>query len=301
MRALYLIASHTLPEQVVRLVRVLREESPSAHVAVHHDPRRTSIAPAALDAHLLAPAAPVAWGTASQLAMHLRAFAWAVRAREWDWLVFLSGQDHPLRPLPAIEADLAAAAVDGFLEREPVPPAPLRPHAHVDEFSARYHRAWRELPVRRPRALAATRRLAAAGRPLVLFREMPASPPLLGLPARTPWDPALRPHRGADWYTLSRRAVEAVLAFGRARPDVLRFVARTLLPTEAYVHTVLHNDPALRIADATRRYSRWDPGDPHPAVLGMGDLEAAVASGADFARKFDDPRVLDALDSMRSG
>jgi hypothetical protein len=133
---------------------------------------------------------------------------------------------------------------------------------------------------------------------------MPAGPPLLGLPARTPWGPDLRPHRGADWYTLSRRAVEAVLAFGRARPDVLRFVARTVLPTEAYVHTVLHNDPTMRIVNATRRYSRWDPGALHPAVLRTRDVGAALASGADFARKFDvtiDAAALDALDRRRSG
>jgi hypothetical protein len=303
MRALYVIASHTRPEQVLRLVETLRRGSPDAHLVVHHDARTTRVdagALAALGAHLLAPPTPVAWGRASQLAMHVRALAWALRAREFDWLMLLSGQDYPLRPPAAIEADLAAADVDAFLERAPVGPAPRRLHASADEFALRYQRAWRPLPVRRPGSLALARRVAAAARPLVVLREMPTGPPLVGLPARTPWSPALRPYRGADWYTLSRRAVAAVLAFGRARPDVLRFVLRsTVLPTEAYVHTALHNDPSLRIAPETRRWSRWSPGDQHPAVLGMGDLDAALASGADFARKFDpevDADVLAALD-----
>jgi hypothetical protein len=304
MRVLYLVASHTRPAQVLRLLRTLREGSPDAHLVVHHDDRATRLdlaAAHALGAAPILPPTPVAWGRGSQLAMHLRALAWAARERDFDWLVLLSGQDYPVRPLAAIEADLAAATVDGFLERAPVALPARRLHAPAEEFGLRYSLAWRALPppLRRGPALAAVRRVAAAARPLVAVRETPGGPPLLGLPTRLPYDAALRPHRGSDWYTLSRDAVEAVLAFGARRPDVLRFFARTLLPTEAYVHTVAHSDPALRIADGTRRFSRWAPGAPHPAVLGLDDLEAALASGADFARKFDDeadPRVLDALD-----
>jgi len=301
---LYLVASHTRPAQVLRLLRTLREGSPGAHLVVHHDERATRLdlpAVRGLGAAPILPPTPVTWGRGSQLAMHLRALAWATRERDFAWLVLLSGQDYPVRPLAAIEADLAAAEVDGFLERARVTLPPRRLRAPADEFGLRYSLAWRPLPppVRQGPALRALRRLAAPARPLVALREVPSGPPLLGLPTRLPFDAALRPHRGGDWYTLSRRAVEAVLAFGARRPDVLRFFGRTLLPTEAYVHTVLHSDPALRIADATRRFSRWAPGAAHPAVLGLDDLEPALASGADFARKFDheaDPRVLEALD-----
>ena len=52
----------------------------------------------------------------------------------------------------------------------------------------------------------------------------------------------------------------------------------------------------LRLHPDNRRYVRFEPGSPNPRVLTLDDLDAALASGADFARKFDDPAVLDELD-----
>jgi hypothetical protein len=52
-----------------------------------------------------------------------------------------------------------------------------------------------------------------------------------------------------------------------------------------------------------RRFARFSrPGAPHPDTLTSADLDAALASGADFARKFDaevDSEVLDRLDERR--
>ena len=76
---------------------------------------------------------------------------------------------------------------------------------------------------------------------------------------------------------------------------------RTILPTEALPHSVLYADPALRLSGDTRRFTRWDTGAAHPHVLGLDDLEPMLASGLDFARKFDatvDARVLDELDRV---
>ena len=48
-----------------------------------------------------------------------------------------------------------------------------------------------------------------------------------------------------------------------------------------------------------RRHTAWDPGSPHPRLLRESDVETVLASGTDFARKFDarvDSTALDALD-----
>jgi hypothetical protein len=60
---------------------------------------------------------------------------------------------------------------------------------------------------------------------------------------------------------------------------------------------VLWNRTDLRLSGNTRRHTVWRPGSPHPETLGLADLDRALASGADFARKFDHPNVLDALDA----
>ncbi len=293
----YLVASHALPGQVLRLVRTIRTLSPAAPVLVHHDPRGAPLDAAALRALgrvWLVPAAPVEWGRGSQLDMLLRCLAFALREAEFDWLTTLSGQDYPARPLEAAERDLAATEYDGFVEGHEVPPPPWRRDGG-DEFARRYHYAWRRVPEPGRRA----RRAVAAARPLLALREYPSGAVLLGRRARTPFTPARPCRRGSDWLTLSRRCVELVDRAAREEPRLLAHFRRTLMPTEAFPHTVLHGHGGLRLSGDGRRHMAWPAGDPHPRLLRTADLDAVLASGTDFARKFDataDPAVLDELD-----
>jgi hypothetical protein len=203
---------------------------------------------------------------------------WLRERADFEWLVLLSGQDYPVRPVAAIEASLTGA--DAFIETIPVPPLTWRRGA-TDEFARRYRHRWR--PV--------SRRIAAvAGRldPLMHVRTLPSGT-YLGLPARPP----LPPYRGSDWFSLSRVAVDAVLA---ADPE---HFLHTIVPTEAFAQTVLANS-TLRLDGDYRRFTRFAPGSANPRTLAEEDLDAALASGADFARKFDDPAVLDEIERRLS-
>jgi hypothetical protein len=273
----YVILSYRSPDVLARLVRTLRAGSPVATIAVHHDGRRCP-APELPGAQLIAPAWPVEWGHGSQLAAVLRCLRWALARSDFAWLVLLSGQDYPVRPVPAIEADLARADAGAFVEALPVEPLRLRRGA-VGEFARRYHYRW----FRVPPALAAA--LARAD-PLVQVRRLPSGA-YAGLPA-----PQRGIHHGSDWFTLSRRAAEAVVA----APGERRF-ERTIVPTEAFVQTVLAQCADLRLVPDNRRYAPFArPDDPRPRELGFADLDAALASGADFARKFADVAVLEEID-----
>jgi hypothetical protein len=293
----YLVTSHTGPEQVLRLVRTIRTLSPDAPVLVHHDGRREPLAPAALErlggVHRI-PDAPVEWGRGSQLAMQLRCLTHAVERVGFDWLTTISGQDYPARPLEAVERDLAATPFDGFVEGHRVDPPPWT-RGPADEFARRYFLRWRR--IREPGRLG--RRALAAARPLLGLRDVPSGVLLGRRACRTPFTAAMPCRRGSDWLTLRRPAAEAVVRAVRDRPELAAYFRRTILPTEALPHTVLHADPAFTLSGDIRRHTRWVPGTAHPAVLGLGDLDAILASGTDFARKFDqrlDPAVLDALD-----
>ena len=97
----YLILSYTAPPLIERLVATLRTGSPDAVIAVHHDDRRCTLGE--VDALRIEPW-PIEWGHGSQLAAVLRALRWVRERAEFDWLVLLSGQDYPIRPVADIEA-----------------------------------------------------------------------------------------------------------------------------------------------------------------------------------------------------
>lgn len=284
----YLVLSHTRPEQVLRLVRTLRELSPASPVLVHHNPQHTQLDARSLGATMV-DAAPVEWGRRSQLEALLRGLGTALRGPAFDWLTVVSGQDYPVRHPATVAAELAACGYDGFAEGHLVRP----PDRDGDEFGRRYFMAWR--PIREPGRPA--RRAIAAARPLLALRDMPTGP-MLGRRVRTPFSAAVPCRRGADWLTLTRRAVGVVAGAARTHPGLHRHFLRTLMPTEAYAHTVLHAH-GLRLSADLRRFTVWTPGAASPRLLGMDDLDAISRSRADFARKFDqsvDWRVLDELD-----
>lgn len=298
-RVAYLVMSHAHPHQVLRLARSLRAGSPAAPVVIHHDDRQSCLDEAALDAlggvQLVRPPTAVSWGWASQLDMVLRCFGWLLDRVTFDWMVLLSGQDYPIRPLAEIERDLTAGPYDGYVEGVKVAPPPWT-RGHVDQFSRRYFYRYRSIREPGPRL----RRAVTAARPVLVLRDMPWGV-LLGRRCAVPFSPVLTCRRGSDWLSLSRRAVEAVLGAARSRPELLRHYRRTILPTESFPQTVLHAAPGLRLSTDTRRFTSWTHGSAHPDVLRLADLERILTSGADFARKFDimvDHGVMDELDRV---
>ena len=219
----YLITSYKLPHQTLRLASVLRKGSPRASIVVHHDNRRCSVDRVGLEAlsvQLVEPASAAEWGEFSQLAVVLRCFRWLLTHAEFDWVILLSGQDYPVRPVAQFEQWLATAGVDACIETVHCGPPPFR--RPIDEFASRYYYRWRRLPATIPNRFA---RAAATGRPLLRSRIM-ANRIWVGMPAlRSPFGLQLICYRGLDWFTLSRRAVEAVDRFVQTRPEVAQFIA----------------------------------------------------------------------------
>jgi hypothetical protein len=302
-RVAYLITSYTLPDQVLRLAATLRTGSPSAWIVVHHDDRRCGLPVTELDAlgvDRLVPPSAVAWGEFSQLTMVLRCLGWLLERGDFDWLVMLSGQDYPIRPVAEIEHSLAIAEVDAFIEVRLCE----RPAfgAAIDEFAGRYHFRWWKMPFRLAPAI-----LRAANRTgqVVRVRAMPSGMWVGVRALRDPFGSELACHRGSDWFTLSRAAVQAVARFMARRERLLRYYRRTLIPTESFVQTILANDGSLRLWGDIRRYVVFDqPNLAGPRVLTTDDLEPILASGSDFARKFDqtvDRAVLDEIDRRVHG
>jgi Core-2/I-Branching enzyme len=269
----YLINSETSPQRLTRLAAILRAGSPRGVIAVRHDDaggvldlRRMH----ELDVDLLETTS-VEPGSAAELMLLLRSMRRVLESARFDWLVLLSGSDYPVRPVAEIEATLAGADTDGFIETHPCEPPLIRRGKPVDEHAARYHYRWSSAPG----AIAPlARALAVAVGPRVLVRTTPAgvrigvpakrSPfrqpkrtplalpirhnPLSSLHAeRSPFGEGLECRYGSRSFVLSRRAVEVIDAAVRDHPELVLYYRDTLIPAESYIHTVLANDSTISL------------------------------------------------------
>ena len=308
-RVAYLIKSHRNTSQVERLARTLVDESPTAEVAIHHNPggsRLPDLGSWGQDrVHLLTNTVRVSYLSWSAVEAALRLLSWALEKPDVDWVILLSGQDYPLVPVLEIERFLADSQVDGHVHGE-------RPadSAWAREVFMRYyfhHRAVLSLDRLTEASVARLRNASTrlnAAQSLVNVRVGGGSQYIwLGYRAlRVPFD--RRPcWVGSEWSALSRRAVQSIVRVVRDEPALVGHYRRTVTPIESFFQTILFNEPGLRLRRDNLHYIRWSgPDTPHPEVLGFGDLAAARASGKYLARKFDEtanPGVLDALDSLR--
>ncbi len=285
----YLVVSHRDPGQVLRLVRVLMEGS-SSEVVVRHDQRRSELGRDAVDAaggRLLDDGLELEWGGWGQAEVLLN----GIRQFDTDWVLVLSGQDYPLRPLAEIEAYFEGTEHDALLgdawqldlAGDPGPPR--------DEFFTRY--AYRHYG--RPPGLG---KLPRRLRRFVYTREMP---PRLGI--RRLSGPFRSVFVSADWLTLSRRAIASIDRYVREESRAMRYFRRVAVPSESLFATALMSDGQLSVGLDHRRFIRFPrPGAPHPDTLTTADLPELQRSNAFFGRKFDvevDAEVLDALDQRR--
>lgn len=319
-RITYVVIAHSRERQLLRLVRVLRHESPSSSVVIHWDRQAPplDLAPFLELGNVFLVEHPVhpEWGGFQVVAALLRSMRTAMAVTQFDWMVFLSGQDYPITPLEQIEGELAASGCDSFLDAGKIASGRMafRWRRLADtRLGRRYYFGYATLPAigrRLPRrlrgAILRCAFLLDESQPFVSLWPMPAGVPWrLGVRRlRTPFGPG-RPCRvGSMWFSLSRRGVERVLDRAGDRTLLVRHYRRTIIPDESFFQTVVCADPELATAPDNARYEIWEDSDSplHPVTLTVDRLEQILSSGKHFARKFDeqlDSDVLDRIDDHR--
>src|SRR4249919_2598396 len=125
MRACYHLETHSHPDQVDRLVRLLHTDCPDALIVISHDERADPLPSTVTQRdRVVVRADRGGYGDFQHTERWLATARWLREQGESiDWLVNLSGQCYPVRPLPVIEGELAAAAergVDGFVQTQRV-------------------------------------------------------------------------------------------------------------------------------------------------------------------------------------
>ena len=273
MQIAYIISAYHRPDLLFRLVDALGD----APVAVHID-RKSDIGPAvwaragAYPNVTLLPRHVCYWGLFGHVAASLEGLKWFATTTA-DYAVLLTGQCYPIKTQAAIR--LAANGLNGcsMIECSDFPKAEWL--AGDDGGYRRIDRFYVKWPRRiRPRAISLWR------------RQLPYQ---------------LHPAGGSSYWCLSREAVEYCLQFIATHPRFTRFCKSVFVPDEMFFQTILGNSPLRdRLVDKLMHYTDWSRGGASPAVLGLAELPAAMASGKWFARKFEDLAVLDAIDGTIS-
>lgn len=282
MRLGWIVLAHSRPAQVARLIA--RLQNPGDHVFLHVD-RSAALAPflAALgprrDGVSLLPRHRSRWGSYGVAEATLDGMR-AGLEHGADFMLVVSGQDYPIKPLEALRERLGRQPDTGYMHFFELPnPDWSEPEGGLWRLNRRHYRLGR-------RSVHVPNRLT----PFVPLRRLP-----LGLV----------PFAGANWWCLPRCCAADILEFLQENPQLEGFWRRVALPAESLFHTILLNGPLRdQIVFDDLRYIVWTPGAAHPKTLDAAELPWLARSPAYLARKFDaerDPRVLDLIDEQLLG
>jgi hypothetical protein len=311
MRVVYYLQTHTRPAQVTRLVELIKAGSPDSVVLISHDASRPPLDVRALTAmpgvHVFTEQG--GYGDFSHLDRYFAAIDWLdEQGIDYDWLENITGQDYPLLPIPELEAKFASTSTDGYLFYAPVFPGqtpdadPGAGKALCQPWDADMRYQFRHWWFGKPTA-AKQRWL----KPLMAIDfvqpwvRLSLAFSTIGLRRRsTIFSDDFICYGGWFFCTLSSTAARYVRDFARDNPEVTGYFRTVLAPEEVFLQTVLVNSGKFTFEPDAKRYIDLSASrNNHSKTLGTADLDAMLASGAHWARKFDpehDAAVLAALD-----
>ncbi|MGV2829116.1 beta-1,6-N-acetylglucosaminyltransferase [Myxosarcina sp. GI1(2024)] len=302
MKIVYFIQSHKNPEQICRLVKTIKNSSCNSLVLLSHDfsscPLDLSNLSHFSGIELIKRYRGARRGDDSVLEIYLEAIEWLFeRNFNFDWLICLSGQDYPVRPIPELEAFLATTKHDGFI-------------SHWDVFAdespwgketgrKRFFTQYLKLPQGSKWWLRKLSRIEPL-LPGVIFQWRFS---LIGLEVKsTPFNDNFKCYGGWYWNVLSRKCVDYLRAYLEEHPQLLKFYRRTLAPEESLIASVLVNSNQFDLSNDCLRYLDYPP-----ELFGFArnltteDYSKIAHGNFYFARKFEpepDDKILDLLDEL---
>jgi len=316
MKVAFLVLNHRHPAQLVRLLETLRSQLPDSPIVVHHDVYREEL-PSALTAHignvhLLASEKRIVWGDFGLAEVYCWSLTWMREHLDFDWVVVLSAQDYPIKPLVGLADDLVKNGADAVFRADPISQLATvaecinARHRYFYQYRPRVAEGGTVIPAgvrallrRGTRSLMAVLNLI---QPLFKIYRLPDGIPYrFGWRAhRKPFNDSWRCWKGSSWFAMSRRALEYVLNYMSEHPEYVNYCSRTMHADESMIATIAFNSQNLRIANRDVTYTRWGSKTGHPDFFQAADLPDLLALPHYFARKFDidkDSRILDELES----
>ncbi|MCY7323794.1 MAG: hypothetical protein LH660_18830 [Phormidesmis sp. CAN_BIN36] len=311
-KILYIIQTFKAPEQIQRLVQVIKRSSPSSEIIISHDYTVSDldIEPLqSLGAQVLKLNGKGGRGDFSMLQGYLDAIEWAYDHQiKFDWVINLSGQDYPTQPLPVIEQLLELTHYDGFLSYfEAFSDAKENPWGSREGHNRYSYQYWRSgLVIPKPtlqskvlgRLEWAIERLQPFLRVFSIYDCL-----MVGANAQLPiFNQKFLCYGGSYYHALSSRCVRYLYDFSQENPKIVEYYRRTVCPNESFVQTILINSGLFDFCDDCKRYLDFDSADDssRPRTLNVKDYPILIQDNIHFARKFEpaqDSKILDLLDA----
>jgi Core-2/I-Branching enzyme len=285
----YIISAYKRPDLLIRLVKSLGSSPISIHIdkksQIFYEINRRL---GSLSNVTLLPRHVCYWGLFGHVQASIEGMKWFSKT-SCDYAILLTGQCYPLISNDDIENELVLLGGKSLMETEKFP----RPGwAHDNGGYKRVDRFYFSIDQPFYKKISCFDLISReVGRNELLrrvrgIRLWNRRPPL-----------GLHLYGGSGYWCLSKECVDYVLEYIRFHPKIVRFFSSTFVPDEMFFQTILANSHLKnQLISSPVHYMDWSQKKANPAVLDEHSLSAAIASGAWFARKFEDVDVLDQLD-----
>lgn len=274
MRHAILIHAHHLPGQFGRLCRALSHPDFDIYANIDAKADINDFIQAAPQVNFIMKRTDIKWGRWSQVEATLNSLSEIVATGEkYGYILFISGQDFPTRPLGEVAEYLEAHNGDEFIAGSP-----------LSDINPKNRRSI-EMRYTKRRVFLKWKSLSMAVNKLL--RLLPDKKHIYPL------------HKGSSWWNLTYDSVCYTLDLVHAHPEIARSYRHSFCPDEMFFQSVLYASPFNnRIVNKTFRYIDWSQGKANPKTLLVSDFDKITTSDAWFARKIDTRQGSELLDML---
>jgi hypothetical protein len=253
----FAVLSNTEPKQVLRLVRGLNATFGDPPIVCHHDFEKCSLDEAIFpnNVRFIHPHLDTHWGHINVPLAALKAFSLLKEHAQPDWFVLLSGSDYPVRPADAIIDELTNSNYDVYLDHREILYRAVHPGQTAQDWGFG-RAAWIRLAYDRYCSLPLfwwprpSKKLLFSGAfPLQKKYVFLRNPSILRRIVR---DRPARIYGGDFWFQADQKAIDRLLNHPSV-PGLVQYYSRRPNVDESLFHTVLCNQPDLRICKDHKR------------------------------------------------
>ncbi|MBV6624290.1 MAG: N-acetylglucosaminyltransferase [Rivularia sp. (in: Bacteria)] len=303
MKICYLIQTHQNARQIHRLINRIQQSNFRSKIIISHDFTNCDLDEVYLQEQGIEVLKTQAGkrGDFFVIQSYLNGIKWLIDNRiEYDWLIYLSGQDYPIKPISQIEDFLSKTSYDAFLEYFKV----FSPESHwsMREGKSRYLFKYTNINFfkKMPNWLHKLIEPIKIINYLQPLFRIKLAYEMFGIRRKSLFNEEFICYGGSSFTTLTKGCVDYLYSFSQNHPEFIEYYRGVCNSDESFIQTILVNSQKFNLCNDNKRYFDFsETKNGRPKILTANDYEAIVQNGAHFARKFDiskDSEILDVLD-----